>query len=69
MTERERRMARAAIWETMVVRAEAANDAVVLGQLHAAAGTAKRIYALVSDLAALARAALLLSQHDGRAPQ
>lgn len=69
MTKQERSVARAAIWEAMVIRAEAVNDAVVLGQVRAAAGTAKHIHALVSDLAALARAAVLLAQHDGGAPQ
>ena len=54
------RAARAVLWLSMVERAEALHDAVVLGQRDARSAAAKRIEVAATDLAALARAAAVI---------
>lgn len=59
---------RAALWEAIVARTEALNDAAVLGQRAALPRTAQKLADLASDVAALARSAALLSQREGKQP-
>lgn len=54
------RAARDLLWLLMVERAEALNDAVVLGQRDARRASAKSIAIVAVDLAALARAAAII---------
>lgn len=54
------RAARDLLWLLMVERAEALNDAVVLGQRDARRASAKSIAIVAADLAALARAAAII---------
>ncbi len=50
---------RAALWQTMLGRAEALHDLVVLSQRRASATAAARIEALANDLSVLARVAAM----------
>ncbi|MCC6786620.1 MAG: hypothetical protein IT547_02160 [Hyphomonadaceae bacterium] len=54
------RAVRDLLWLLMVERAEALNDAVVLGQRDARRASAKSIAIVAADLAALARAAAII---------
>lgn len=62
MTPAQRKAAVAAIWETMIERAEWLHDAVVLGQSRASHRTATRLASTAEEIAALARAAIALSK-------
>lgn len=54
------RTARDVLWLSMVERAEALHDAVVLGQRDTRTTSARNIEGAATDLAALARAATLM---------
>lgn len=62
MTLAQRRAAMAAIWETMIERAERLHDDAVLGQSHASYRTATQLLSTAEEIAALARAAISLSK-------
>ena len=68
MTQTAQRAARAAVWETMVERAERLHNAVVLGQRRATAQAARRIAAAAQEISALAQAAMAIGP-AGKAPR
>jgi hypothetical protein len=61
------RVALEAVWTRMVELVEDGHDVVVMEQVSATAGAAKRIAAIATDLATLAKAADALGRgaHDG----